>query len=141
MKYLILLLFSSYLYAQENTYNFPIIRVIDGDTIVFAAPFIPDPLPKELSLRIYGVDTPEKGWRAKCKIEENLGILATDAIQELINNSYRREIVLLDWDMYGGRVLGDVLLDGVSIRQILINKGYAKPYYGRKKESWCLTKP
>lgn len=141
IKYPILLLLSSCLYAQENTYNFPIVRVIDGDTIVFSAPFLPDPLPKELSLRIYGIDTPEKGFRAQCRSEADSGISSTNLTKELISNSYNQKIVLLHWDKYGGRVLGDVLLDGVSLRQTLISKGVARPYFGGKKESWCLTNP
>jgi endonuclease YncB( thermonuclease family) len=33
---------------------------------VIAAPFLPAPLKPELAVRIYGVDTPEKGHRAQC---------------------------------------------------------------------------
>jgi endonuclease YncB( thermonuclease family) len=43
----------------------------------------------------------------------------------------------MDWDKYGGRVLGDVILDGKSLREMLIEKGYAREYYGEAKTSWC----
>jgi endonuclease YncB( thermonuclease family) len=46
-------------------YDAQILRVSDGDTIVIAAPFLPQPLKPELAVRIYGVDTPEKGWRGQ----------------------------------------------------------------------------
>jgi endonuclease YncB( thermonuclease family) len=46
---------------QGVTYDANIVRVSDGDTIVIAAPFLPQPLKPELAIRIYGVDTPEKG--------------------------------------------------------------------------------
>jgi len=42
-----------------------------------------------------------------------------------------------DWDKFGGRVLGDVLIDGQSLTKMLIEKGYAREYYGDAKESWC----
>ena len=31
---------------------------------------------KNVSVRISGVDTPEKGWRAKCEVERKLSLLA-----------------------------------------------------------------
>ena len=37
----------------------------------------------------------------------------------------------------GGRVLGDVLLNGQSLRQMLISQGFAREYYGEAKTSWC----
>jgi endonuclease YncB( thermonuclease family) len=41
------------------------------------------------------------------------------------------------WDKYGGRVLGDVIVDGKSLRNLLITQGPAREYYGDKKQSWC----
>jgi endonuclease YncB( thermonuclease family) len=55
------------------TYDAVITRVIDGDTVAFQADFLPAPLKKELSIRVYGVDTPEKGFRAACTSEAQRG--------------------------------------------------------------------
>ena len=41
------------------TYDTVLTRVVDGDTVAFQANFLPEPLKKELSLRVFGVDTPE----------------------------------------------------------------------------------
>ena len=119
------------------TYDSQITRVIDGDTVAFAAPFLPEPLKKELSIRIYGVDTPEKGFRAKCPSEDARGQAASAFTKSAIAAASKRQIVLMDWDKYGGRVLGDVILDGKSLREMLIEKGYAREYYGEAKTSWC----
>ena len=119
------------------TYDAQITRVIDGDTVAFAADFLPAPLKKELSIRVYGVDTPEKGFRAKCPSEDARGQAATAFTKQAIANAQKRQIVLMDWDKYGGRVLGDVLLDGMSLRKMLIINGYAREYYGEAKTSWC----
>jgi len=119
------------------TYDVEVLRVIDGDTIAFKADFLPAPLKKELSIRVYGVDTPEKGFRAKCASEDARGQAATAFTKELVSVAKKRQIVLYDWDKYGGRVLGDIVLDGYSLRALLISKGYAREYYGDAKQSWC----
>jgi len=119
------------------TYDVVLTRVIDGDTVAFQANWLPDPLKKELSLRVFGVDTPEKGFRAKCSSEDTRGQAATAFTKSQINASQKRQIILMDWDKYGGRVLGDLILDGKSLRQLLIANGYAREYYGEAKTSWC----
>ena len=119
------------------TYDAVITRVIDGDTVAFQADFLPAPLKKELSIRVYGVDTPEKGFRAQCPSEAQRGEAASAFTKQLIANSQLRQVVLMDWDKYGGRVLGDVILNGVSLRQQLIANGFAREYYGEAKTSWC----
>lgn len=128
-------------FAQKTisgvAYDFPITRVIDGDTVAFRADFLPDPLKKEMSIRVYGVDTPEKAFRAKCPQEDQKGQLATAFTRQKIANAKQRQVVIMDWDKYGGRVLGDIILDGKSLRQMLIQNGFAREYYGEAKQSWC----
>ena len=125
--------------APKNsaTYDAQVLRVSDGDTIVIAAPYLPAPLKPQLAVRIYGVDTPEKGHRAQCASEAQRGEAASAFTKQLIAISQKRQIVLMDWDKYGGRVLGDVILNGVSLRQQLIANGFAREYYGEAKTSWC----
>jgi endonuclease YncB( thermonuclease family) len=118
-------------------YDFPLTRVIDGDTVAFQATFLPPPLKQELSIRVFGVDTPEKGHRAMCPSEAQRGEAATAFTKAQINAAQKRQVALMDWDKYGGRVLGDVLLDGKSLRAMLIQNGVAREYYGEAKQSWC----
>ena len=118
-------------------YDAIITRVIDGDTVAFQAPFLPAPLKQELSIRVFGVDTPEKGHRAQCPSEDQRGQAASAFTKAQINASTKRQVILMDWDKYGGRVLGDVILDGKSLRQMLIANGFAREYYGEAKQSWC----
>ncbi len=136
------LLCNNLLHAQPKQptgiiYDFTVTRIIDGDTVVFKAPFLPDPLKKELSIRVYGVDTPEKGFRAKCPQEAQRGEMASAFTRQQIASATRIQVVLIDWDKYGGRVLGDLLIDGRSLRQMLIQNGFAREYYGEAKTSWC----
>lgn len=122
---------------QGVTYDAQIVRVLDGDTVVITAPFLPAPLKPELAVRVYGVDTPEKGFRAKCASEDQRGQAASAFTKSVVAASGKRQIVLYDWDKFGGRVLGDIILDGQSLRSLLIKNGFARAYYGEAKQSWC----
>ena len=128
-------------YAQKTpqgvTYDAQIVRVNDGDTVVIAAPFLPAPLKPELAVRIYGVDTPEKGFRAQCPSEDQRGQAATEFTKKAVNASQKRQVVLYGWDKFGGRVLGDIILNGQSLRAMLIQNGFAREYFGEAKQSWC----
>lgn len=135
LLFFILTLYTSVVWP--NPYNYNITRVIDGDTVAFSAEFLPSPLKKELSLRVYGVDTPEKGARAKCDREAQMGAAATAYTTNLVAQAKTIQIFLRDWDKFGGRVLGDLLLDGKSLRELLIQNGYAREYFGETKQSWC----
>jgi endonuclease YncB( thermonuclease family) len=126
--------------VESVAYDFQVTRVLDGDTVAFAAPFLPTPLKQELSIRVYGVDTPERGFRAKCPEEDKRGKEATAYTKYVIANAKKVQVVIMDWDKYGGRVLGDILVDGLSLRYLLIANGYAREYFGKAKLSWCIKK-
>ena len=119
------------------TYDAQILRVSDGDTIVIAAPFLPAPLKPELAVRIFGVDTPEKGFRAQCPQEDQRAQLASKFTSQLIAQGGKIQVTMYAWDKFGGRVLGDILVNGQSVRQGLIANGFAREYYGEAKQSWC----
>ena len=143
MKKLLLVLLATPLLAfaqktpQGVTYDAQIIRVTDGDTVVIAAPFLPAPLKPELAVRVYGVDTPEKGFRGQCDSEKQRGEAASVFTKGLINASQQRQVILYGWDKFGGRVLGDIILNGQSLRSQLIANGFAREYFGEAKQSWC----
>lgn len=144
MKYILLilcLLFTTPSLSQKQKngviYDATILRVIDGDTVVIEAAYLPPPLKPELSLRIFGVDTPEVGFRAECATESQKGTAASIFTKNIIKNAKHKQIVLIEWDKYGGRVLGDILIDGKSLRMLLIDNGFAREYYGDAKKSWC----
>ncbi len=147
MKKFLLLLLSvpTLAFAQKTpqgvTYDAQILRVSDGDTVVIAAPFLPKPLKPELAVRVYGVDTPEKGFRAQCPAEAQRGEAATaftkNAIATAAAQGGKFQATLYGWDKFGGRVLGDILVNGQSLRAALISNGFAREYYGEAKQSWC----
>jgi endonuclease YncB( thermonuclease family) len=130
-----LLAFSSA--ATANPYDFKILKVNDGDTVVFEAPFMPAPLKPQLSLRVLGVDTPEKGARAGCPAEAAAAEKASAFTKNLVANAKKIQIELKEHDKFGGRVLGDLIVDGQRLSELLIKNGHARAYFGEKKQSWC----
>ena len=145
-KFLLLLLCLPLLaFAQKTpkgaTYDAQILRVSDGDTVVIAAPFLPAPFKPELAIRVFGVDTPEKGHRAMCPSEAQRGEAASAFTKNAINQAAaakgKFQVTMYGWDKFGGRVLGDILINGQSLRAALIANGFAREYYGEAKQSWC----
>lgn len=122
---------------NSATYDAQVLKVSDGDTVIIAAPFLPAPLKPQLAVRIYGVDTPEKGHRAQCPQEDQRAQLASKWTTQLIQQGKKIQVTLYAWDKFGGRVLGDIIVDGQSVRFGLIANGLAREYYGDAKQSWC----
>ena len=134
--FLILILLASPAHAQEF-YVYKPVKITDGDTIKLDVSR-ESPLIKKLglSVRIKGIDTPEKAPRAKCKKESELGQQATKFTTDLVGN---KELLLsqVENDHYGGRIVANVKVGGIDIAQELLKKGLARVYNGEKKKSWC----
>lgn len=114
------------------------VRVIDGDTIEFEMQGIPSHL-NPISLRIAHIDTPETSTLhgAKCQAEISKGTLAKTTLIDMVEKAKVIKIRLLKWDCYGGRVDGDITLDGVDVGGYMVQHGLAKLYEGGLKSSWC----
>jgi len=138
MKKLLILLALLPTVAIANPYDFKVKRVIDGDTVEIDAPFLPKELGNHLSVRVLGVDTPEKGHRAKCELERNKADSASLFTTNEVRVAKEIKIIIKGWDKYGGRILGDLVLDGIPLSTKLIQKGFAVPYSGKgQKKDWC----
>lgn len=133
----LLMLFMMFSAAKSEIYNYKVLRIIDGDTVEIEAPYLPAPLKPSLYLRIDGVDTPEKPPLARCPMEDMRSLMAKLFTEQEIGNATDVKIVIRKWDKYGGRVLGDVLLNGIPLSQKLIDSGYGVEYHGKRKKSWC----
>jgi len=98
------LLLVTQVFAQKTpqgvTYDAKILRVNDGDTVVISAPFLPAPFKPELAVRIFGVDTPEKGFRAKCPEEERRGQEATAFTKNAVATTQKHQVILYGWDKF-----------------------------------------
>jgi len=134
MRWLVALLLSA---TPAFSTPYEITRVIDGDTVEIAVDFLPSPLPPKLSIRVMGIDTPEKAPRAQCDAEADLAKKASAFTKNAVANALEVDIKILKWDKYGGRVLGEVYLDHQSLAESLVSAGLARHYEGDAKQSWC----
>ena len=108
------------------------LRVIDGDTLLveiriwFGQTVIEH-------VRIAGIDAPEMKGRCPSEIEaaraarQYLAGLVSGGAVEL--RDVRREKY--------GRALAKVTADGIDVPARMIEGGYARPYAGGKRLSWC----
>lgn len=123
--------------AKSDLYDYKVLRVIDGDTIAIEVPVLPKEISK-LTLRVLHVDTPEKGHLAKCDLEREKSKQATAFVFGLVSSGKEIKVELKKWDKYGGRVLGDLIIDGKRLSKLLIDSGFAIEYNGEKKtKDWC----
>ena len=106
----------------------------DGDTCYVIAKTLPESL-RNMSIRILGIDTPE--IRADCPEEKELALQGRVFANDMFRNANNIEFNNLKWDKYGGRILADVFIDGVSYKDEIIEAGLAREYYGGKKIGWC----
>jgi endonuclease YncB( thermonuclease family) len=123
--------------AFANPYPYKITRVIDGDTVAFQADFLPAPLKPELSIRVLGVDTPEKGHRAECPKEaaaaEKASQFTKDSLNAAIKAGQPILIEIQKHDKYGGRVLGDVIINGQRVVCYVNRQWSCKTLFWRKE--------
>ena len=117
-------------------YQWEVVRVIDGDTIVVRAPWLLPELGDTISIRAAGIDTPERGNFAKCEYEQQLAQQASNLTKSLIQPGSVVTVEIRGRDKYF-RVLGDIQIGANNLAQILITAKLAVPYHGQTKQSWC----
>ena len=109
-------------------------KVVDGDTIDVDIDLGFD-ISFSSRVRLAGIDTPES--RTADKIEKALGLESKEYLKKAIDAS--KTVVIktekMDSSEKYGRILGWVFLDGseISIKQKMINDGYAWGYLGDTK--------
>ena len=137
MKYILALLFIANTAIADNFLELREYRnrlCYDGDTCYVVAKTLPDTL-RNMSIRILGIDTPE--IRGDCLEEKSLALQGRAFANDMFRNADNIEFRNLKWDKYGGRILADVYIDGVSYKDKIIEAGLAREYYGDKKIGWC----
>ena len=113
-------------------YNCQVTRVVDGDTIDCILDLGFSILHK-CRVRLFGIDTPES--RTRDKDEKIRGKLAAKFLEDAINLG--KNVVLRSKlkDSKGkyGRVLGEVVVDGININDVMVKKYLAVAYTGQNK--------
>lgn len=117
-----------------NAFDFPVRYVHDGDTIMITYTSFPPEL-QNMAIRLNGIDTPE--LKGKCEKEIQKAKEATAYLKKLVGNVPVISVTNLSWDKYGGRILGNVKVNDVDLSEQMIKAGFARPYHGEAKKSWC----
>ena len=111
-----------------------VISVYDGDTFRVNIDSLPPIVGKNIAIRVNGVDTPE--IRGKCQYEKNLALKARDFVRGKLANAKEIKLTNLQRGKYF-RVVANVVVDGVSLEQELLDNELAYEYSGGKKLKWC----
>ena len=111
-----------------------VISVYDGDTFRVDIDSFPPIVGKNIPIRLNGVDTPE--IQGKCQYEKDLAIKARDFVRNKLANAKEIKLTNLQRGKYF-RVVANVVIDGVSLEQELLENELAYKYSGGSKSSWC----
>ena len=111
-----------------------VISVYDGDTFRVNIGSLPPIVGKNIPIRVNGVDTPE--IRGKCQYEKDLALEARDFVRGKLANAKEIKLTNLQRGKYF-RVVANVVVDGVSLENELLDNDLAYEYSGGKKLNWC----
>lgn len=111
------------------------VRVIDGDTFQMHIPCLPPALAR-VAIRVRGIDTPERGAKARCA-DERRAAEAAAAFTTRFLMLGTLQLENLGWDKYGGRIDADVSVDGQSLGAALRDANLAKTCSGGPRPDWC----
>jgi micrococcal nuclease len=111
-----------------------VISVYDGDTFRVDINSLPAIVGKNIAIRLNGVDTPE--IQGKCQYEKDLALKARDFVRDKLVNAKEIKLTKLQRGKYF-RVVANVMVDGVSLENELLENKLAYKYTGGKKSSWC----
>ena len=109
-------------------------RVVDGDTVDVVLNLGFDIMYKS-RVRLYGIDTPES--RTRNLDEKARGKMASAFLKNAIDTGEKVVIQTKLKDSRGkfGRVLGNIIVDGININQLMIDNYHAAAYFGQSKEA------
>ena len=133
----IVLLFASSVYAKSfGDYEGAIyLRNYDGDTITLNLPGLHPIIGEKIAIRVNGIDTPE--IRGKCAKEKYDAKQGKQMVADILKEAETITLRNMKRGKYF-RIAADVIVDGESLAEMLIEAGMAIKYNGGKKTyEWC----
>lgn len=127
--------------CEHDDKTFRCVKVLknyDGDTLTVDIPGVPALIGKKISVRIFGIDTPEVKTKDRC--EKEAGRIAKNLVSNTLKNAKSVELHNVQRDKYF-RILADVMVDGSSLKDILLKNNLAYEYDGGTKQhpDWCKS--
>jgi len=125
----------SYAESYGNYQGAIYLKNYDGDTIRFNLPLYPPIAGKDIRVRVNGIDTPE--IKGKCKKEKYEAQQARDMVADILKDAEKITLKNMKRGKYF-RIAADIIVDGESLSDLLIEAGMAIKYTGGKKtHKWC----
>jgi micrococcal nuclease len=140
MQYIIVLIFlinftASAKPTYQNIIVSELVSVYDGDTITVNIDNFPPVIGESISIRIRGIDAPE--IRSKCPLEKIKAIQARDYLRATLASGEAIELHDVERGKYF-RLVANVIVDGVDVSKLMIEKQLAREYDGKSKRVvWC----
>jgi micrococcal nuclease len=111
------------------------VRNYDGDTITFNLPGLHPIIGEKINIRVNGIDTPE--IRGKCEKEKYDAKQAMEMVADILKDAEQITLKNMERGKYF-RIAADVIVDGESLADVLIDAGMAVRYDREKKtHKWC----
>lgn len=116
-------------------YKCELVRVVDGDTVDVDIDLGFGTWLRNERVRLSGIDAPES--RTSDLVEKIFGQAATAKVEDFFTEG---PVILLSQDFKGkfGRILGDFVINGVKLTEMLLATHHAVPYEGTKTEREIL---
>jgi micrococcal nuclease len=115
-----------------HEYKTKIRRFVDGDTVDVDIDLGFGMIFSKQRIRLYGIDTPES--RTRDKEEKFYGKLAAQFLKDQCKKGSCITLrTYLDKKGKFGRILGEIIVDGVNINQLMIEEHMAVEYHGQSK--------
>ena len=119
-------------------YRCKILRVVDGDTVDVDIDLGFGMWMHKERVRMMGMDTPES--RTRDKVEKKFGLASKQYVKDKMPIG-SKQVLKTTIDKSGedkkgkfGRILGDFLIDGKKLTDIMIKEGYGVAYHGQNKD-------
>ena len=115
-------------------YRCKILRIVDGDTVDVDIDLGFGVWMHKERVRLLGIDTPES--RTRDLVEKQFGLASKQFVKDLMPIG-SQQIIKTEKDKTGkfGRILGDFLIDGKRLTDLMIEANHAVEYNGENKDA------
>ena len=115
-----------------HEYKAKVVKIIDGDTIKCDIDLGFSTILSNQTVRLFGIDTPES--RTRDTEEKFYGKLATRFLKDQCKKGSCITLrTYLDKKGKYGRILGEIIIDGVNVNQLMVEEHMAVEYHGQSK--------
>ena len=115
-------------------YRCKILRIVDGDTVDVDIDLGFGVWMHKERVRLLGIDTPES--RTRDLVEKQFGLASKQFVKDLMPIG-SQQIIKTEKDKTGkfGRILGDFLIEGKRLTELMVEANHAVEYNGENKDA------